>query len=228
MANSPAPSRRTIVSSQRPPTRGSMRTRSRGVSTCSGPYHAATSSGSVQARNTFSRGASKMRVISTSCSAAATGVGSLIWLSFSAQVRVESVHPGLPGLLARLHPVDRLVERLGLEPARPPLRLPAADDQPRALEHLQVPRDRREAHRERLRELVDGRLALGEAREDRAARRVGEGGEREAEVVGRHVTVRLINAAIKYHRRNERNSAEAGRQEPCPTCTSFATWTAGR
>jgi hypothetical protein len=35
------------------------------VSKCSGPYHAATWSGSVHALNTCSRGASKMRVIKT-------------------------------------------------------------------------------------------------------------------------------------------------------------------
>src|SRR5918999_1651008 len=106
--------------------------RSRGVSTCSGPYQAATSSGSVQARNTRSRGASKIRVIRTSRSAVATG--SVMVCSFRAQVRVESVHPRLPRALARLHPLDGLVERFGLQAARPPLRLAAADDQARALE----------------------------------------------------------------------------------------------
>src|SRR5256885_13755843 len=127
-------------------------------------------------------------------------------LSFSARGRFESVHPGLPRLLARLHPLDRLVERVGLHPARPPLRLPAADDQSRALEHLEVARDRGQAHRERLRELVHGRLALRETGQDRAARRVGESRVGEAELVAWHVTVRLINAAIKYHRPPERNS----------------------
>src|SRR3954470_14580881 len=126
-----------------------MWTRSRGVSKCAGPYHAATSSGSVHALKTRSRGASKMRVIRTSRSAVGTGVGSVILLSFAAQVRVEAVHPGLPCLLARLHPLHRLIEGVGLQPARPPLSLPAAPDQPRALEHLEVARDRGQAHRER-------------------------------------------------------------------------------
>src|SRR4051812_22930754 len=178
-----------------------MRIRSRGVSTCSGPNHAATSSGSVQALNTRSRGASKMRVIRTSWSAAPTGVESLILLSFPAQVRVESVHPGLPRPLARLHPLHCLVERLCLQPARSPLSVPAADDQSGALEHLEVARDRRQAHREGLRQLVHGRLALGETGDDRAARRIGQSGEGEAELVGRHVTVWLINVIIKYQLR---------------------------
>src|SRR5215212_232569 len=101
--------------------------RSRGVSKCSGPNHAATWSGSVHALNTRSRGASKIRVIRTCWSRSAV-LGSLILLSFAAQVRFESVHPVLPRSLARLHPSHRLVEGLSLQPARPPLRLTAADD----------------------------------------------------------------------------------------------------
>src|SRR4051812_30007178 len=175
-----------------------MRMRSRGVSIPAGPNHSATWSGSVQARKTWSRGASKMRVIRTCWSAGATGVASLIVCSFGTQVCVEPVHACLPGLLARLHPRHRVVERLGLQPAGAPLRLAAADDEAGALEHLQVARDRGEAHRERLGELVDSRLALGQAGQDLPPRGIGEGGEREAEGVGRHVTVRLINATIEY------------------------------
>src|SRR3954453_2628593 len=146
-----------------------MLMRSRGASMCSGPYHAATSSGSVHALKTSSRGASKIRVIRTSWSAPATGVESLTLLSSPAQVRIESIHSGLPGALARLHPLHRFVERIGLHPAGAPLRLATADDQPRAFEHLEVTRDRGQAHRERLRQLVDRRLTLGETRQDRAA-----------------------------------------------------------
>src|SRR5918996_3230149 len=109
-----------------------MRTPSRGVVMCAGANQAATWSGSVQARNTASRGASKMRVIRTSWPA----VASLMGLSFLAQMRIESVHPGLPRPLPRLHPPDRVVEGIGLEPAPPPLRLARAGDQPGPLEHL--------------------------------------------------------------------------------------------
>src|SRR5204863_7742822 len=126
-----------------------------------------------------------------------------------AQVRSGLVHSGLPRQLARLHPLDCLVARVGSQPAWPPLSLPAADDQSRALEHLEVARDRRPAHRERLRQLVRGRLALGEAGQDRAARRIGERGEGEADLVGWHVTVQLNNEIIKYHRPPERNLAIA-------------------
>src|SRR2546423_7026649 len=121
--------------------------------------------------NTRSRGASKMRVIKTSRPAAATGVESLISVSFPAQMRVESVHPVLPRPLARLHPVHRFVERVGLQPAEPPLSLPAAYDQSCALEALEAARDRRQAHGERRRQPLDGRLALGEAGLGRTSRR---------------------------------------------------------
>src|SRR5262245_27869364 len=114
-----------------------MRMRSRGVSKCSGPYHSAMWSGSVHARNTCSRGASNMRVMTTSWETAA-GVGSVILGSFPAEVLVEPVHPRLPRPLARGHPVDGLVERVGLHAARPPLGVAATDDEPGALEHLQV------------------------------------------------------------------------------------------
>src|SRR5215212_3470598 len=143
--------------------------RSRGVSTCAGPYHAASSSGSVQALKTRSRGASKMCVIRTFVS--------VTMLFLSAQVRVEPADPGLPCPLARLHPLHGVVEWLRLQPARAPLRLPGSDDKPRPLEHLEVARDRRQAHRKRLCELVHRRLTLCETAEDRAARRIGERGE---------------------------------------------------
>src|SRR5215203_4181911 len=120
-------------------------------------------------------------------------------------MRLESVHPGLPCRLSRQHPLHRLVKRVGLQPARPPLSLPAADDQSGALEHLEVARDGRQAHRERLRQLVHGRLALSESGQDRAPRRIGESGKSEAEPVSWHLTLQLINTLIKYRRRAERN-----------------------
>src|SRR4051794_15062752 len=175
-----------------------MLMRSRGVSNCSGPYQAASSSGSVQALKPRSRGASKMRVIRTS----------LIWLSLPAQVRVEPVHACLPGALARPDPLHCLVERVGLQPARPPLSVPAAGDQPGPLEHLEVARDRGLADGKRLGQLVHGRLALGEVGQDRPAGRIREGGECEVELamlVGWHVTEPLINGPIKYVRRWKRN-----------------------
>ena len=85
-----------------------------------------------------------------------------------------------------------------MQPARPPLGVAAAGDQARALEHLEVSRDRGQAHGEWLRELRDGRLAVGEAGEDRATRRIGEGREGKAELVGKHLTDQLNNVSVKY------------------------------
>lgn len=48
-------------------------------------------------------------------------------------------------------------------------------------EHLEVFRDRLQAHLEGFGQLVDGRLALGESGEDRPTSRIGKGGERDAE-----------------------------------------------
>src|SRR6516162_3023943 len=120
----------------RPPTRGSMLTELRGISKPAGPNHRASWSGSVQAWNTSSRGASKTRVIVISRSSACTAVDSAIVRSFLkvVQVLVQPVEPALPDLPARLHPRRGLAEALGPQPARPRLRRAVARDQPGALE----------------------------------------------------------------------------------------------
>ena len=68
--------------------------------------------------------------------------------------------------------------RVALEPRRAQPARAAARDQAGLLEHLEVARDRLRRDRERLGELVDRRLALGQATEDRAPRGVGQRGER--------------------------------------------------
>jgi hypothetical protein len=70
------------------------------------------------------------------------------------------------------------------QPARPPLRLAAARDQTCALQHLQVPRHRRQADVERPRQLLHRSLAGREARQNGATRRIGQGRESEAERIG--------------------------------------------
>jgi hypothetical protein len=93
------------------------------------------------------------------------------------QVPVEPVDAALPQLTSSVHPHRCLLESLDSQAARPRLRRPSARDQAGLLEHLQVARDRRQAHGERLRELLDRRVALGEPLEDRQAGRVAQGGE---------------------------------------------------
>src|SRR5262245_61567 len=158
-----------------------------------GPHHCATCSGFVQASNTSVRGASKRRVSTTSRPAverassllAFTGT-ILLLLGELTQVRVEAVEALLPEAPVEGRPVGDVLEGRRLQPARTPLRLAAAGDQSGALEHLQVLRDRRHAHVERLGELGDGRLARREPRENGAARRVRERRKRRAELIECH------------------------------------------
>ena len=97
------------------------------------------------------------------------------------QQGVEALEAPLPELAVALEPVGGLGERLGLEPARPPLRVAAARNQPGALEHLEVLGDRGLAHRERLGELRHRGLARREPGEDRPAGGIGERRERRVE-----------------------------------------------
>jgi hypothetical protein len=64
--------------------------------------------------------------------------------------------------------------------------LAATRDESRALEHPQVLGDSGHAHVEGFGQFGDRAFAGQEPREDGPARRVGESGERHAEVVGRH------------------------------------------
>src|SRR5215204_1961730 len=123
-----------------------MLTEPRGISKCSGPHHRVTCSGSVNAANTASRGASKVRITSTWV--ADSGIG----LSFSLEgleVRAEPVHPALPQLAIGRHPVRGLLQRLDPQRARAVLRVALAGDEAGTLEHLQVPRDGGKADLER-------------------------------------------------------------------------------
>src|SRR2546428_926514 len=113
------------------------------------------------ASNTRSRGASNTRVMTISRSDGVVTVSWLLPLPPIAlllcsplevlQVLVQPVVALLPEVPVPLGPLGNLLERPRLEPGGPPLPLPAPRDQPRPLEHLQVLRDRREAHLERSR-----------------------------------------------------------------------------
>src|SRR6478609_3046022 len=134
-----------------PPGRASTVIDSSGVWVPVGPQKWVRCSGSVMQRNTSSRGASKTRrtrstwsVIGVSCRRGLEG----------AEMGIEFVEALGPRAPARFHPVDRGVERLALEVAGPELGLPAAGDQPRPLEHLQVLGDPGERQGEGCRQLV--------------------------------------------------------------------------
>src|SRR5256885_1639370 len=113
-----------------------------------GPHHRISCSRSVQALKTRSRGASNARVMTKARSAALATA-----LSFSAtllllrlqvlEVIVEAVETLFPETAVVLDPVGDILQRPGVEPAWPPLRLAAARDQSGAFEHLEVLGDRR-------------------------------------------------------------------------------------
>src|SRR5437773_4270371 len=111
----------------------------------------------VWASNTRSRGASNIRVVTISRSVGVVTVSLLpiaLLLSSSLellQVLVQPVIALLPKLAVPLDPLVGFLQRPRLQPGRPPLSLPAPSDQPRPFQDLQVLRDRRQAHRERLR-----------------------------------------------------------------------------
>src|ERR1700680_169990 len=132
-------------------------------------------SGSVQALKTRLRGASKMRVMTSSRFSASVMLPALFLVSIFlllrlqfAQVLVEAVEALFPETLIVLDPFRRVLERSRLEPARPPLCLAPARNQAGALQHLEMFGDRWEAHLERLCQIGHRSLALGETCENRA------------------------------------------------------------
>src|SRR3954453_18749916 len=143
----------SIVARQAPPSLTSMETVAMGISAWAPPYQSAKRSGSVHSFHTRSRGASNTRVIVIPSPPVESGVrgsamlGSLLLRS---QACVEAVEAAFPESTVLLEPVDDLAERRRLEPRGPKLRRPTARDQSRALEHLEVLRDRLNGDRERL------------------------------------------------------------------------------
>jgi hypothetical protein len=100
---------------------------------------------------------------------------------------VESLEPLLPVRSVLSDPFRGVSQRSGGEAARAPLRLPATLDQPGALEDAQVLADRRLAEVERGGQLGHRCLSLRQADKDRSPRRIGEGSEGEAQLVGRPI-----------------------------------------
>src|SRR5262249_28906892 len=107
----------------------------------------------------------------------------------------HAVEALVPEAAIGLEPVRDSFERRGLEPARTPLRLPTADDQPSPLEHLQVLRDRRQAHRKGSRQLVHRGFPESQLAQYRPPRRISESRESRTESITWHLyfTYRLTN-----------------------------------
>src|SRR5207247_1433691 len=109
--------------------------------------------------------------------------------------RIEAPVVPFPQTAIAFQPLGSFSEPLGLEAARPPLRVAAARNQAGALQHLQVLGDRRLAHRERLGQLRHRRLTRRQAGEDRPPGGIGEGREDGVEAV-----CRLHNLLVIYGR----------------------------
>src|SRR5688500_9371454 len=113
------------------------------------PHQRRTCSGLVIASNTSRRGASNRRVMRISTSdgvvtwkvslfaTRATTMCFLLRLQFQ-QIGLEPIEALLPDVPVGLRPLGHVLERLRMDPARPPLRLAAADDQPGPFQHAQV------------------------------------------------------------------------------------------
>src|SRR5207253_101749 len=148
-------------------------------------------------------GASKSRVVTISLSDGVVTfnllpfppIAFLLSLSLEfVQVLVQPVVALLPEAPVPAHPLVDLLEWSRLEPSRPPLPLAASRDEPRHLEHLQVPGDRGKADREGFGQLGHGGLADRQPRQDRPPGGIGESCERPVELLCRcHSTPPLNN-----------------------------------
>src|SRR6266550_2574783 len=160
-----------------------------------GQDHCARCCGSVHTLNTSARGASNVRRIVSSRSAAGAALfRALASMSFLlslqlAEICIEAFEALLPVAAIALGPFRHLLQRSGPQPAGPGLRLATTNDESGALQHLQVLRDGGLAHVEGLGELHHSRLPGGEAREDRAPRGVRQSGKGLVEVARSHVCI---------------------------------------
>src|SRR5216683_4303305 len=102
------------------------------------------------------------------------------------QALVEAIEALLPEGTVLFEPFGRLAEAGSVQTRRPQLRRAPTCDQPCPLEHLEVLGHRLNGDRERLGELVHGRLPVCEACEDRTPGRVRKSGKRLCELVDCH------------------------------------------
>src|SRR6185437_15531456 len=118
-------------------------------------------------------------------------------------MRGQSLETAFPEAAIEGEPLRGLADRRGIEAAAAMLAVAAALDEPGALEHTQMPRDRRQRDGEGLGQLPHRRLARGEPRQDGAPRRIRKRGKGQVESGrgGHDLTDRTINISVKYQTR---------------------------
>lgn len=122
----------------------------------------------------------------------------LLGLHF-AQEGIEALEPCFPELAITFEPLAGFREWAGFEAARPALGVTAAGNQSRAFEHLEMLRDRRLAHVERLGKIVYGGFARCQPSQNRPAGGIGEGGKGCVQVRRRLTITRwLHNVVVIY------------------------------
>ena len=92
-------------------------------------------------------------------------------------VVIQTVEALLPDVAVVLGPVGYFFQWASFNPATPPLGVPPLRDQPGALQHPEVLRDSRHAHREGLGKFAYRAFAGHKPGQDSPASRVREGGE---------------------------------------------------
>jgi len=90
---------------------------------------------------------------------------------------------------------------VALNPPRTPLRILPVCNQPSPLQHFEMFRNCRLAHRERPGKFFYRRLARGKAQKNRAPGWVSEGGEREVHLVRRNhcITIQFYNQEVMLY-----------------------------
>src|SRR6185503_12969307 len=126
----------------------------------SGPNHCTICLGSVHAANTRSRGAAITRLSTISRSSAQVLRGSVVMLVIfrlcCCDKFFQAVEARVPGGAGVVEPAGSFGETLHIQPAGTLLPVASARDEAGALQHLQMLRHRRQAHRERRGDLLHG------------------------------------------------------------------------
>src|SRR3989475_10956454 len=199
------PSASRWTSRQRPPGRTSILSTT--VEYRRGPHHLGISLGSVHAFHTSSRGASNVCVVTSSRSDFLTNLllaGMFVFLLSSCitgffQVFIQSSKAVLPQDAVSREPSERRAQRSGVDLASVHAALRFDDEQAGIFEHVQMPRDGRQAHIVRLGELADDCVTAGQLFQNRPANRMGQRRKDGVQVKGDRGSINhLVNRYVGW------------------------------